>query len=284
MNPQQIFRGDRFVFRLFLILLFMSPAMVAAAPVAGRAAAPPAESLVLGPSDQIEVNVDNYPELKTTTRIGADGNVVLPLVGIVQLGGLAPLDAANLIETFYVNGGFIKLPTVRVEIIDYQSRRVSVLGEVNRQGLVVLDRQYSLAEILAKVGGLAPDAGDTALIIRPRADGSSERLTIEIGQPAEGNGMTTLTQVRPGDVVMVPKAPTFSVVGAVTRPGTYPLKSHMTVDQALAAAGDLSPFGSRSKLKVRRTGPAGGAVEPVKIQPEELVKSGDIIVVSERIF
>lgn len=272
------------MFRLFLILLVTAPAVAAAAPAANAPAARAAETLVLGPSDQIEVNVDNYPELKTTTRIGADGNVVLPLVGTVQLGGLTPLDAANTIETYYVNGGFIKLPTVRVEIIDYQSRRVSVLGEVNRQGLVMLDRKYSLAEILAKVGGLAPDAGDTAVIVRPRPDGSSERLTIEIGQPADASGMTTLTEVRAGDVVMVPKAPTFSVVGAVTRAGTYPLKSHMTVDQALAAAGDLSPFGSRGKLKVRRVSPAGGAVQQVKIQPQDLVQPGDIIVVFERLF
>jgi polysaccharide export outer membrane protein len=284
MIPQQIARGDRSVFRLFLILLFMSPAIGGAAPVADRPAVPPAETFLLGPSDQIEVNVDNYPELRTTTRIGADGNVILPLVGIVQLGGLAPFDAANAIETYYVNGGFIKSPKVRVEIIDYQSRRVSVLGEVNRQGLVVLDRQYSLAEILAKVGGLAQDAGDVAIIIRPNADGSSEHLTIEIGQTADGRGMTTLTQVRPGDVVMVPKAPTFSVIGEVTRPGTYPLKSRMTVDQALAAAGDLSPFGSRSKLKVRRIDSAGGGVQQAKVKPEDLVNPGDIIVVSERFF
>jgi polysaccharide export outer membrane protein len=284
MIPQQFTRGDRSVFRLFLMMLFMLPALAAAAPVADRPAARPAETFLLGPSDQIEVNVDNYPELKTTTRIGADGNVILPLVGIVQLDGLAPRDAANTIETHYVNGGFIKVPKVRVEIVDYQSRRVSVLGEVNRQGLVVLDRQYSLAEILAKVGGLAPDAGDMAIIVRPRTDGSSERLEIEIGQTADGSGMTTLTQVRPGDVVMVPKAPTFSVIGQVTRPGTYPLKSHMTVDQALAAAGDLSPFGSRSNLKVRRIDPAGGAVRQAKVKPEELVRSGDIIVVPERFF
>jgi polysaccharide export outer membrane protein len=272
------------VLRLFLILFLVLPAVVGAAPVANPPSTRAADTIVLGPSDQIEVNVDNYPELKTTTRIGADGNVVLPLVGTVQLGGLSPLDAANTIETYYVNGGFIKLPTVRVEIVDYQSRRVSVLGEVNHQGLVVLDRKYSLAEILAKVGGLAPDAGETIVIVRARPDGSSERLTIDIGQPADVNGMTTLMEVRAGDVVMVPKAPTFSVIGAVARAGTYPLKSHMTVDQALAAAGDLSPFGSRAKLKVRRIGPAGGAVQEARIQPEDLVKPGDIIVVSERLF
>ncbi len=270
--------------RLIFLLILALPATVAAAPdVAARTTAT-AEAVVLGAFDQIEVNFDNYPDLKTTTRVGADGNVILPLVGTVQIGGLIPPDAANEIETHYVNGGFIKLPTVRIEIIDYQSRKVSVLGQVNQQGLIMLDRGYSIAEILAKAGGLAADAADTAVIIRARPDGGSERLTIDIGQLVAASGTGALTEVRAGDVVFVPKAPTFSVIGAVIKAGTYPLKSGMTVDQALAAAGDLAAFGTRSRLKVRRIGPEGGAAKVIDVQPEAAVQPGDIIVVRERLF
>lgn len=272
------------VLRLIACLAVLVPATIAAPAVAAPGQAPVVEAVVLGESDQIEVVIDSYPDLKTVTRIDADGYVVLPLVGRVQVGGLSVLDAANLIETFYVNGGFIKLPTVRVETLDYQSRRVSVLGEVNRQGLVALDKAYSVAEILAKVGGINADAGDTVTIIRARPDGSSERLTIDVGQTGGGGNATALTQVRAGDVIMVPKLPTFSVIGAVARAGTYPLRSRMTVDQALAAAGDLSTFGSRSKLKIRRAPAAGGPTNVIKVGPDDPVQPGDIIVVSERVF
>ncbi|MFZ4689203.1 MAG: SLBB domain-containing protein [Polymorphobacter sp.] len=272
------------VFRLCAILVALVPAAIATPTLAAPGPPQTVEAVVLGQSDQIEVVVDNYPDLKTVTRIDADGFVVLPLVGRVRIGGLSALDAANLIETFYVNGGFIKSPRVRVETLDYQSRRVSVLGEVNRQGLVPLDKAYSVAEILAKVGGINADAGETVTIIRARADGTSERLTVDIGEAGVSPNASALTPVRAGDVIMVPKLPTFSVIGAVARAGTYPLRPRMTVDQALAAAGDVSTFGSRSNLKIRRAAATGGAAKVIKAQTDDAVQPGDIIVVSERIF
>lgn len=266
--------------RLLLILL-LALVTAAAAPVPDRLGA---EAVVLGPLDQIEVNIDNYPDLKTVTRLDAAGTVVLPLVGPVVVAGLSPGDAANLIETKYVIGGFIKLPTIRVEILDYQSRKASVLGRVNNQGLVPLDRPYSVAEIIARAGGLAADAADTAIIIRQKPDGSSERLTIDLAQLIAATGPGALAAVRAGDVVFVPKAPTFSVVGAVNRAGTYPLKNGMTVDQALASAGDVNIYGSRSRLRIRRTPPGGGAAAVVDVGPDDPVQPDDVITVRERLF
>lgn len=260
---------------LLLALDFLSGPATAATPTPGYA-------VLLGPFDQIEVNVDNYPALKTTTRVGADGIVILPLVGPVQVGGLGPADAANKIETHYVNGGFIKMPTVRIEIIDYQSGKVSVLGEVNSQALIPLDRAYSVAEILARAGGLAGDAADTAVIIRQKQGGGSERIVVDIGQLVAAENSGALTIVRAGDVVFVPKAPTFSVIGAVNRAGTYPMRSGMTVDQALAAAGDVALIGTRSKLKVRRS--IGGVMTTVDVGPDDKVQGGDVIVVRQRLW
>jgi len=242
------------------------------------------DNLTLGPQDQIEVNVTSYPDLKTVTRIAPDGNVVLPLIGAVAVGGLTPAAAAHVIEGRYATGGYIKAPAVRIEITDYQSRKASVLGEVNAQGLIVLDRNYSVAEILAKAGGLGPNAADTAVIVRQKPGGVSERISIDIGELVGTGGAGALTRVEPGDVVFVSKAPTFSVIGAVNRPGTYPLHKGITVDQGLAAAGDVNAYGSRSKLKIRRA-PAEGAatiVLPAKI--DDPLQPGDIVVVGERVF
>jgi polysaccharide export outer membrane protein len=173
---------------------------------------------------------------------------------------------------------------VRIDVLDYQSRKASVLGEVNTQGLVVLDRDYSVAEILAKAGGLANDAGDSAVIIRQKPGGGSERITIDIGELMATGGAGALTRVEAGDVVFVPKAPNFSVIGAVARAGTYPLRKGMNVDQGLAAAGDVNVYGSRSKVKIRRVPASGGAITTITARLEDLLQPGDIIVVGERVF
>lgn len=266
-----------FLLLLALVFCTVTPPLSAQTPVL------PA-GLTLGPQDQIEVNVTNYPELKTVTRIASDGVVVLPLIGDVSVGGQTPASAARIIADRYAARGFIKSPSVRIEITDYQSRKASVLGEVNAQGLVVLDRDYTVAEILAKAGGLAADAADTAIIIRQKAGGGSERITIDIAELMVSGGAGALTRVEAGDVVFVPKAPTFSVIGAITRAGTFALRKGMTVDQGLAAAGDISNFGSRSKLKIRRTPAAGGPATTIVAKLDDTLQPGDIIVVGERVF
>ncbi len=253
---------------------------------AGTAAASDHGGYLLGPGDQIEINVTSYPDLKTAARIAGDGTVILPLVGSVHVADLNPADAANEIEVQYVRGGFIKLPTVRVEILDYQSRKASVLGQVNTQGLIVLDRPYSVAEIIARAGGLNAEAADSATIVRQKPGGGSERLTVDLNAlvATGGDSGGTLTAVQAGDVVFVPKAPTFSVIGAVNKAGTYRLTTGMTVQQALAAAGDIARIGTRSGLKVRRAGPNGGAAQTVTVSADDVVQPGDVIIVRERLF
>ena len=268
---------DRPLSRLLLALLLVAIG-------AGPLAAAPVGGYLLGPGDQIEINVASYPDLKTVARVGSDGNVILPLVGPVQVAGLAPPDAANLIETKFVGGGFINLPTVRIEVLDYQSRKASVLGQVNTQGLIVLDRSYSVAEIIARAGGLGPEAAEEVVIVRQKSDGTSERLSVSLGELIAATGGGALTEVRAGDVIFVPRAPTFSVIGAVTKAGTYRLTAGMTVQQALAAAGDVARIGTRSGLKVRRAGTNGAVTQTVAVGADDAVQAGDVIIVRERLF
>lgn len=267
---------------LLLLLGLLVGAAGAAAQTAPAAAL--GNAFVLGPQDQIEVNVASYPDLRTVARIAPDGTVILPLVGSVAVAGKTPAMAAKTIETLLTSGGYIKLPTVRVEVLDVQSRKASVLGQVNNQGLVVLDRDYSVAEILAKAGGLAPDAADTAVIVRQLPAGGSERISIDIGELMAAGGAGALTRVQPGDVLFVARAPTFSVIGAVNRPGTYPLRKSMTVEQALAAAGDINTYGSRSKVRIRRTPAEGGAAVTLNAKIDDPVQPGDVLNVGERVF
>lgn len=260
-------------------------AMLLAAPVAAQVPAPapvaPVEAYLLGPLDQIEVNVANFPDLTTKARIGANGGVVLPLIGEVPLGGRTQADAAAEIGRRYKAGGYVNAPAVRVEILEYQSRRASVLGQVTNQGLIVLDRDYGVAELLARVGGLSSDAAEEASIVRTRPDGSTETIVVNLAQIG---GQGALTKVRPGDVVFVARAPTISVVGAVNRAGVYRLTGGMTVQQALATAGDVARIGSRRGLVIRRTPAGGGATTQLPATLDTPLQPGDVVVVKERVF
>ncbi len=263
--------------------LMIAACMCLMALLPGMVRADTPASFMLGPLDQVEINVSNYPDLKTATRVGPEGQIVLPLIGIVSVGGLAPADAAHVIEARYRDGGFIKAPSVRVEVLDYQSRKASVLGQVNAQGLIVLDRNYSVAEIIAKAGGLGAEAADSAVVVRQKLGGGSERIAVDLNQLIAATGTGALMEVRAGDVVFVPKAPTISVIGAVNKAGTYRLTPGMTVQQALAAAGDIARIGTRSRLKIRRA-LIGGAMQTIPVRTDDLVQPNDVIIVRERLF
>ena len=265
---------------LLAAALLLSPAMP------GRAQPVPAPAAYeLGPLDQIEVNVVSFPDLKTVTRLASDGSVTLPLVGQVDVGGRSLAAAARVIEQRYAAGGFVKSPSVRVEMLDYQSRKVSVLGQVGTQGPVVLDRAYSVAEIIARAGGLAADAAETVVIARPKAGGGTERISVDLTELTGGvPSAEALQPIRPGDVIYVPRAATFSVIGEVTRAGLYRLTRDMTVQQALAIAGDITKFGTASGLKVRRKLPGATTTTVLPAHLDDVVQPGDVLIVRERLF
>jgi len=242
------------------------------------AAAP--DDYVLGPLDQIEMNVTIFPDLTTKTRISPSGRVVLPLIGEVEVGGQTPAAAALEIEKRLKAGGYVNAPSVRLEILDYQSRKASVLGQVGTQGLIVLDRPYTVAELIARAGGLGTDAGEIATLTRQRAAGGPETLSIDL---TEIGGAGALTPIKPGDVVYVARAATVSVVGAVNRAGVYRMTPGMTVQQALATAGDVARIGTRSGIKVRRVA-TGGATTTLPVGLDDRLQAGDVVVVRERLF
>jgi len=269
------------MFRRLLFLIF------AAGLALGAQAAEPAmpDDFRLGVLDQIEVNVVSFPDLRTVTRVATDGSVTLPLVGEVKVAGMTRAAAANAIAARYAAGGYVKSPSVRIEITDYQSRKASVLGQVNTQGLITLDRNYTGAESIARAGGLGAEAGETAVVVRQLPDGKSQRITVNLAELTGGSAQTeALLPVLPGDVIFVPRAETFSVVGAVNRPGNFRLTTQISVQQALAAAGDVTLFGSKSGLKVRRKQPDSTTTTLVAVTLDDILQPGDVLVVRERGF
>jgi polysaccharide export outer membrane protein len=75
----------------------------------------------------------------------------------------------------------------------------------------------------------------------------------------------------------------FYVYGEVARAGAYRLENNMTVVQAIAAGGGITPRGSHSRLKLRRAD-AGGKVVEKDVSLQDRVKADDVIFVKEALF
>ena len=192
-----------------------TPAPAAAAP-ASSARASGDRSYVLGVGDVIEVSVLGRSDFNGRTRIGSDGNIVLPYLGAVPAVDRSPGQLAEDIRAALEKGGYFAQPSVRVEVVGVASRYVTVLGYVGAPGLFPLDRQYHLSEIMARAGGKGGSGAD--FVILTRADGTSTRYKLA-DLATQGGDKDPV--VAAGDKVYVPPVENevFYLSGAVKRPG-----------------------------------------------------------------
>lgn len=246
-------------------------ARVAPAPAAAQPAAVSAE-YVLGPEDVIEIEVVGQPD-KARARVYTDGTVQLNLIGKITAAGKNPRELGDEIAAALRSGGFYASPVVNIEVVSYASRYVTVLGAVVTPSLVPINRTYRLSEILARVGGVQDTAADY-LIVRPE-NGAEKRYLI--ADLATGDSSKDPV-VAPGDKIYAPIAEVFYISGQVNAPGTYSMKTDLTVRQAVGRAGGLTASGSDKKVQVTRGG------KKVKLDGEAKIEPGDVLVVGERLF
>ncbi|HWV88932.1 MAG TPA: polysaccharide export protein EpsE [Burkholderiales bacterium] len=230
-----------------------------------------AQAEKLGVGDAIRVTVHQQPDLTTDARINERGVIPMPLVGEVKVGGLSQAEAAAKIAASFKDGKYLKDPQVAVAVTTVRSRQVSVLGAVTRPGRYPLDDTSSqLSDVIAAAGGISPAGADTVLVIR---DGKEERVPV-LGKPYKLKG---------GETVHVERAPVFYIYGEVARSGAYRVEPNMTVMQAIAAGGGITPRGSDRRMKLRRPGPDGKLIE-TDAGLRDIVKADDVIFVREALF
>lgn len=229
-----------------------------------------AQTQKLGVGDALRVTVFQQPDLTTEARINDRGTIAMPLVGDVKVAGMSQAEAAKSIAESLKNGKILKNPQVSVSITTLRSRQVSVLGHVARPGRIALDETSSqLADVIAASGGIASGGSDIVTVLR---DGKEHKVNVL--KPFELQG---------GETIHVDRAAVVYIYGEVTRGGAYPLVPDMTVMQAIAAGGGITPRGSERRLKLRRPSGNGKYVETdAKLQ--DRVKADDVIFVREALF
>jgi polysaccharide biosynthesis/export protein len=198
-------------------------------------------------------------------QIDLQGNVSLPMVGRIHVSGLTVEALEKLVAERL--GRVLKSPEVTVNVQEMRSQPVSVLGSVKNPGVVQLQGQKSLLEVVSLAGGLNPDAGYSIRIVRmkewgpiplpgAREDESGQYYVAEVGvkEVMEARAPEKNILVKPRDVVTVPKGELVFVMGAVKKSGGYVLgeREKVTVLEALSMAEGLDNFAKASGAKILR--------------------------------
>lgn len=244
----------------------------------------------VGPSDVLSVTVFGEAELSGKYTVGADGAITFPLVGQTKVAGLT----ARAIEEELgkrLADGFLKNPQVTVEVAEFASQRVFVIGEVGTPGAQPVRGGATLLEALARAGSLTDRAGGDLLLLRPMTPGGSpgpvlpgapnvtEVVRISVEDLQRG-AVSDNTPLRDGDTIFVPRAEYVYVLGQVRNPGRYTLEKGMTVLRAISQAGGVTQLGTTRRVRIIRV--VEGKKTEQTASLDDVVQAGDTIMVPTR--
>jgi polysaccharide export outer membrane protein len=241
--------------------------VLAALVLAGVASAAQEESAEykIGPKDVLEISILSVSEITNLrVRVSEEGLITLPLLGEVEVGNLTKFEVEKKLARL-AGEKVVLNPQVTVHILEYLSRRVSVVGAVEKPGPFELLGRRTVLSVLSEAGGLTRDAGEEIIVIRQLPGGGSTSIRIPIdGLFVDGDPELNIA-LEPGDVINVPidKTVLIYVFGQVKNPGALQVKrsSLPTLTQAIAQAGGFTDRANKKKVRIRRKDAAGKEIE-----------------------
>jgi polysaccharide biosynthesis/export protein len=247
----------------------------------------------VGPQDVLTVSVWEQATLSGKFTVGSDGSISYPLLGSIKVAGLTSRAIETLLTTRLADG-YLKNPVVTVEVTQFLSQRVFVMGEVKTPGPMALTGELTLLEALTRAGGPTESAGGELVLLRADRTLGGATAPLIVGGPGVTEVARTSvrdlragessqnTALKNGDTIFVPRAEFIYVLGQVNKPGAYQLETGMTVLRAISLAGGVTRIGSTGRVKITRI--VSGKKTEVKAKLDDVVKAGDTITVGNRII
>jgi polysaccharide export outer membrane protein len=279
-------------FLVHLVFAVVFAAQAPPPPAVPAQVAPVATSYTIGSDDLLTITVFGEAELTNKYRVDTDGMITFPLIGRIPASGLTLREFQDRL-TAQLASGYIRNPNVRVEVDQYKSQSVFVIGDVRTPGKITMTGSMSLIEALALAGSPASSASNELIVVHPKKpspagaavlpgedqDAETTRVNIKDLQLGKAGQEVVLHD---GDTIFVPKAQTFYITGQVKSPGSYVLDPGMTVLQAISLAGGLNDRGSDRGVKIERI--VRGMRIVVEATLTDIVQPNDTIQIRSRFF
>ena len=180
-----------------------TPPAAASAPTPIGGVSVPA-GYILGPNDQVAVDVFDEPDLRTNGRLNPEGDLNVPLLGPIHLAGLTTPQAASKLTELYSRDYLVK-PKINVTLLSYAKRHFVILGQVGHAGIIEMPESspggIDLLEAIAMAGGYTRIAAPERITVRRHNANGDQILKVNAKRLAKGKGGGFL--VEPGDTITV---------------------------------------------------------------------------------
>ena len=235
---------------------------------------------LIAPGDLVAVKVFGTSDFASAVRVSVDGNLQLPLIGLVQVAGLTLNRTEDLIAARLSAAGMYVNPQVTVQVIESVSQFATVAGELH--AIVPITGSRRLLDVLAVAGSLPLSASHVITILR---QGQDKPIVVDLGTNPAASARADI-EILPGDKILISRVGVVYILGAFKNQGAIPLQqtSPLTLMQATTLAGGAGYEGKFKDLRIIRTTGLTRSVVTVDIKailngqaPDPILQADDII-------
>jgi polysaccharide biosynthesis/export protein len=160
-------------------------------------------SYKIGPQDILRIDVWKEPEVtRNGLPVRPDGKISLPLLNDVQAAGLSALELSNIISEGLKK--YMNNPQVTVTVLEINSRRVYVTGEVSRPGTFPLLPNMTVLQALTAAGAFTQFARPKSIYVLRSEGGKQVKYPFNYKDVIKGNHPEQNIELRSGDTIVVP--------------------------------------------------------------------------------
>ena len=156
----------------------------------------------IGPEDVLYIHVWKEETLSRAIPVRMDGKISLPLIDDIQAAGLTPLQLKEvLIQKL---NDFVNVPNVSVSVMEANSFKVYVSGQVKTPGVYRLRSETTVLQIIPMAGGFTEWANQKKIVIIRKENGKERRVTVNYKKLVKGDDLQSNAILKAGDTVIVP--------------------------------------------------------------------------------
>jgi polysaccharide export outer membrane protein len=193
------------LFASLAVVLVLAGCSTGSQPPAPQQAATPDYRYLIGPRDNLNIQVWRNPELSSNVPVRPDGRVTAPLIEDLMASGKTPTQLAREIEQLLRK--FIQDPVVTVIVTDFvgvPGEQVRVVGSATKPAALPYRQNATVLDALIAVGGLTDFAsGNRAVLVRA-AEGNKQ-YNLRLNDLLKKGDITANVDLRPGDVIIIPE-------------------------------------------------------------------------------
>lgn len=160
------------------------------------------EGYVIGPEDVLYIHVWKEDALSRTVPVRMDGKISLPLIDDIQAAGLTARQLKGMLTQKLKE--FVENPNVSVIVMEANSFKVYVSGQVRSPGVYRLRSETSILQMIPMAGGFTDWANQKKILIIRKENGKEKRITVNYKKIVEGEDQNLNILLKPGDTIIVP--------------------------------------------------------------------------------